>query len=174
MSDYLQNQPIPKFNHRNCGLVAGTTNTLTTTLATECSINSRFAVPVAVLTNSATTPTTDANTGVAFVSLVNIAAGGQSCAFVLGQNAAGTVKVVQGPIVATDSLGVTTTPGNQVYAPQFPPLPDDFVPLAYTVARTSPTGTPIIFGTTSWAASGVTFSAFQNVAGFLPPRPAIS
>lgn len=173
MSDYLQNTNVGKFNTRNLGAVAGTTNTFTTTVASEGSIDGRFTTALAVLTNSATTPTTDANTSAAFIALTSTtAAGGQACTFVFGVNAAGTLVAAQGPITAT-LLGVTTTPGAFIATPQFPALPDDFCPFAYTVARTSPTGNSITLGTTSWAASGVTFTTFRNIQQ-LPTRPQLS
>lgn len=172
MADTLQNTPLT-INLSNAGFVAGNTNTLTSTATTSCAINGKFAVTLGALTNSATTPTVDATTGLAFPTLVSTsAAGGQAAVLVIGQNAAGTIKMAQGPITPTE-LGVTTTPGNFLAAPQFPALPDDFVPLAYTVVRTSPTGNSFTAGTTSWAASGITCTTFKNVCT-LPARPQIA
>lgn len=170
--DYLQLVPLT-LNHVNSGFVAGTTNTLTSTVATTTSIRGKFSASLGVLTNSATTPTTDAVTGAAFIPLVSTtAAGGQTCVLLFGVNAAGAIKMAQGPIIPTE-LGVTTTPGAFILAPQFPPVPDDFCPVAYTVVRTSPTGNSFTPGTTSWAASGITCSTFKNISS-LPDRPQIA
>ena len=170
--DILQQAPLT-LNHTNAGFVAGTTNTLTSTATTVTSIKGKFSTTLAALTNSATTPTTDANTAAAFPTLVSTsAAGGQAAVLLFGVNAAGVIKMAQGQIVPTE-LGVTTTAGNFITAPQFPAMPDDFTPVAYTVVRTSPTGNSFIAGTTSWAASGITCSVFKNIAT-LPDRPQIA
>ena len=88
-----------------------------------------------------------------------------------GVNAAGAIKVAQGSIEDTE-VGVTTTAGAFKTAPQFPALPDDFCPIGYCVVRTSPTGSAFTFGSTAWAASGIT-TTFKNVA-VLPSRPQTS
>lgn len=144
--------------------IAGTTSTYTTTVTTTCVINGKFATTLAAQTNTAT-PTTDATTGAAFVAM----APNQTCALVLGQNLAGTIKLCQGPIIAT-LIGVTTTVGALINEPQFPALPDDFCPLAYTVVRTAPSAAAWTPGTSNWTASGVSASTFRNVAQ-LPNRP---
>lgn len=147
------------------GAVAGTTNTFTTTAASVCAIKGKFATPLAILTNSATTPTTDANTGVAFPAILQ-----NTCAAVVfGINTAGTLSACQGPATPTNP-GVTTTVGDFLLAPQFPELPDDFCPLAYTLVRVSPTGASFTLGTTNWAASGITCSVFTRVST-MPGRP---
>ena len=148
----------------NSGMVAGTTSTYTTTAATAGVINSKFVTPLGIQTNTAT-PTTDANTGLAFNALQP----NQCCALVLGQTAAGAIQMVQGPIIATN-VGVTTTPGSFLVDPQFPDLPNNFMPLAYTLVRTAPSAAAWIPGTGAWTASGVVASTFQNVSG-LPARP---
>jgi len=168
--DYLQQVPLT-INHVNAGLIAGTTNTLTTTVATTCSIQGKFATTHAIVTNSTFATealTTDAVTGAAFVPLTSTATSGSACALVFGVNAAGAFKLAQGAITPTD-LGVTTTPGAFILSPQFPTLPDDFCPIGYAVVRTSPTGSAFTMGSTGWAASGIT-STFKNVA-VLPARP---
>ena len=170
--DILQQVPVTQ-NFVNAGLVAGTTNTLTSTATTVCSINGKFSTGLSALTNSATTPTTDANTGLAFPALVSTtAAGGQTACLLFGITAAGAIRMCQGPIIPTE-LGVTTTAGAFINAPQFPAVPDNFTPIAYTIVRTSPTGSSFTAGTTSWAASGITCSTFQNIAT-LPGRPQIA
>lgn len=148
-------------------MVAGTTSTYTTTVTTAGVINGKWMTTIAAQTNTAT-PTTDAQTGLAF----NALAVNQTCALVFGQNLAGTFKMVQGPIIGTN-VGVTTTVGTFIRAPQFPELPDDFCPLAYCIVRTAPSAASWIPGTGSWTASGVSATTFQNVA-MLPSRPQIA
>lgn len=154
-------------NFVSAAAIAGTTSTFTSTVTTAGVIGGKFVTTLAAQTNAAS-PTTDANTGVAF----NALAPNQTCALVFGQNAAGTLKLVQGPIVATIT-GVTTTVGAFDKAPQFPPLPDDFLPLAYTLVRTAPSAASWIPGTGSWTASGVSATTFKNVST-LPNRPQIA
>jgi hypothetical protein len=159
--------PSITINLVSAAAVAGTTSTYTTTVTTECVINGKFATTLGAQTNTAT-PTTDANTALAFNALQP----NQCCALVLGQNSAGAIKLVQGPIIPT-AIGVTTTVGALINDPQFPPLPNDFCPLAYTVVRTAPSAAAWTPGTGSWTASGVSASTFQNVAQ-LPARPQAS
>lgn len=148
----------------SAAMVAGTTSTYTTTVTTAGCINGKFMTTLAAQTNTAT-PTTDANTGVAFNALQP----NQTCALVLGQNLAGTIKMAQGPIIAC-AIGVTTTVGALINDPQFPDLPNDFCPLAYCIVRTAPSAAAWIPGTGSWTASGVSTSTFQNVTQ-IPNRP---
>jgi hypothetical protein len=132
-----------------------------------CSIGGKFATALAAQTNTAS-PTTDATTGLAFVALT----ANQTCALVWGINAAGAIKLSQGPILPTE-VGITTTAGNFLQAPGFPTLPDDFCPIGYQIVRTSPTGSSFTPGTTSWAASGITCSVIKNIST-LPGRPQTS
>lgn len=161
--DRLQQAPLT-LNHVNAGLVAGTTSTYTTTAATSCSIDGKFATSLAAQTNTAS-PTTDAGTGAAFVPLT----ANQCTVLLWGVNAAGAIKLTQGSIEATET-GVTTTAGAFIRAPQFPSLPDDFCPIGYQLVRTSPTGSAFTAGTTAWAASGITCSVIKNIST-LPARP---
>lgn len=154
-------------NFASAAMVAGTTSTYTTTVTTNCVINGKFATTLGAQTNTAS-PTTDATTGVAFVALQP----NQTCCLVFGQNAAGAIKLCQGPIIAC-AVGVTTTVGALIVDPQFPALPNDFCPLAYTVVRTAPSASAWTPGTGSWTASGVSASTFQNVSQ-LPNRPQAS
>lgn len=164
--DLLQQSPLT-FNHVNAGLVAGTTSTYTTTATTVCSIGGRFATGLAAQTNTAS-PTTDANTGLAFVPLT----ANQATVLLWGVNAAGAIRLVQGGIVPTE-IGITTTAGGFLQAPSFPAIPDDFCPIGYQLVRTSPTGSAFTAGTTAWAASGITCSVIRNVST-LPGRPQTS
>lgn len=154
-------------NLANAGFVAGTTSTYTTTATTVAAINGKPVTTLTAQTNTAS-PTTDANTGAAFNALQP----NQCCVLVWGTNAAGTIKLCQGPILGT-LTGVTTTVGGFLNAPQFPPMPDDFCPMAYTVVRTAPSAAAWTPGTSSWTASGVSASTFQNVFE-LPARPQTS
>ncbi len=151
----------------SAAMVAGTTSTYTTTVTTAGLINGKFVTTLGAQTNTAS-PTTDANSGVAF----NALAPNQTCALVFGQTLAGAIALVQGPIIGTET-GVTTTVGAFRDAPQFPPLPDNFLPLAYTLVRTAPSAASWIPGTGSWTASGVSATTFRNI-GALPDRPQIS
>ena len=79
----------------------------------------------------------------------------------------------QGSVVDTE-LGITTTAGAFISAPQFPTLPDDFMVLGYALVRTAPSmNTSWTLGTSAWAATGVTTSEFVQ-CGTLPDRPQIS
>jgi hypothetical protein len=151
----------------SAGFVAGTTSTYTTTVTTSAAINGKPVTTLGAQTNTAS-PTTDANTGAAFNALQP----NQCCSLVWGTNAAGAIKLCQGPILAT-LTGATTTVGGFLNAPQFPSMPDDFVAMAYTIIRTAPSAAAWTPGTGSWTASGVSASTFQNVIE-LPTRPQIS
>jgi hypothetical protein len=159
--------PSFTLNMVNCAAVAGTGSSFTSTVTTAGIIAGKFVTPLTAQTNAAT-PTTDGNTGVAF----NTVLPNQTCALVFGQTLAGALVMVQGQVIATN-LGVTTTPGSLLLEPQFPSLPANFLPLAYTIVKTSPSAVPWIPGTGAWAASGVVCTTFQNV-GMLPPRPQAS
>ena len=149
-------------------LVKGTNKSYTTTVTSRAVINGKFATALTAQTNQAV-PTTDSGTSAAFVAQTDNTA----CVYVMGINAAGTILAAQGSIVPT-VVGITTTAGAFVDAPQFPAsLPDDFVPLAYCLVRTAPSASNWTFGTDNWAATGVTTSEFVNVST-LPDRPQIA
>jgi hypothetical protein len=167
MPDFLNLTYGITLNLASAAAVAGTTSTFTSTVTTNCVINGKFATTLAAQTNAAS-PTTDANTGLAF----NALAPNQTCALVYGVNAAGALRLVQGQVIAC-GVGVTTTVGPLTSEPQFPALPNDFCPLAYTIVRTAPSAAAWVPGTGSWTASGVSASTFQNVA-MLPARPQAS
>lgn len=146
----------------------GTTNTWNNAVASQCVIDGKFTVALAINSNAAETPTTDATTEAAFVAMGD----NEACAFVFGVNAAGTLVASQGPVTPC-RVGVTTTVGAFILAPAFPSLPDDFCPIAYTVVRTAPDATAWTFGTSNWGASGVTVADFVDVSE-LPARPQTS
>jgi hypothetical protein len=167
MANTTDFDPSFTLNFVNAAAVAGTGSSFTSTVTTAGIINGKFVTTLAAQTNAAS-PTTDANTGVAFNTLNP----NQTCTLVFGQTVAGVLQLVQGPIIAC-ALGVTTTPGALINEPQFPALPNNFLPLAYTIVRTAPSAAPWVPGTGAWAASGVVCSTFQNV-GYLPARPQAS
>ncbi|MEI6569513.1 MAG: hypothetical protein WCR20_22735, partial [Verrucomicrobiota bacterium] len=105
--DILTQVPLT-LNTVNAGLVAGTTTTVTVTLApTGIVIGGKFGtVTLSASGNQSIEPTVDANTGVAFAAVpINSAA-----CLLLGINAAGTLVGALGPVVPTET-GVTTTVG---------------------------------------------------------------
>ncbi len=149
------------------GLVKGTTSTYTTTVTSAGMINGKYVTGLTAQTNTAT-PTTDAVTGAAFVALQD----NEATVLVIGQKADGTIQMAQGSVVPTE-VGVTTTAGAFVNAPQFPLLPDDFMVLGYNLVRTAPSASDFTAGTSSWTATGITASEFVQ-CGVLPDRPQTS
>ena len=161
-------------NMVSAAFVLGTTSTYTTTVTTTVSINGKFGTTLGAQTNTAS-PTTDVVTGVTFVALPagsTDTTAGRATVIVAGVNLAGAIKYAQGSIVKT-ALGVTTTAGAFLDAPQFPALPDDFAPLAYFLVRNSPSAAAFTAGSSSWTASGITCSTPVNVTT-LPDRPQTS
>lgn len=157
------------FNPTNGGCVAGSTNTWTNAAAITPCIAGKYGVTMAIQSAQSVTPTTDANTGVAFPAIMP----NTTAAVVFGVNAAGTLVAVQGVAIPTET-GVTTTVGAFIDAPQFPAIPDNFCPCAYTIVRVAPSGTSgFTLGTTQWAASSMSCTTFQNIA-VLPARPQIA
>lgn len=150
-------------NLSNAGLAAGTTSTYSTTATTAHVINGNFGTTLAAQTNTAT-PTTDVNTGAAFVAQTD----NQASVYVFGVTAAGAIAVAQGSVEDTQ-VGVTTTAGAFIVTPQFPDLPDDFCPIGYAVVRTAPSAATWTFGSSQWGATGIT-ATFKNVC-VLPDRP---
>lgn len=148
----------------------GGVTTYDTTVTINYALDGILRTKTAITTGA--TPTTDANTGLAFPALVGGAsvagAFGNGAVAVWGLNAAGTVRVALGSPQALDSQG------NFVNAPQFPAIPSDFTPFAYQVLKAGATAsaTAIIFGTALWNATGFT-NVIKNVA-FLPSRPQVA
>lgn len=167
MADNLNFNAGITINLANAGAVAGTTSTFTSTVTTSAVINGKFAAALAPQTNAAP-PILDAATGLVFVALTP----NQCCSLVFGVNAAGALQLAQGRAIPSGP-GITTTVGALINDPQFPGLPNDFCPLAYTVVRTAPSAAAWTPGTSSWTASGVSATVFQNVAQ-LPNRPQAS
>ena len=119
------------------------------------------------------TPTTDVNTGLAFPALVGGASvantPGHGCIVVWGYNAAGTIKAAMGSHVSLDMQGNFLWDG-----PQFPPIPADFVSIAYSVLKAGATAsaTAIVFGTANWNATG--FTSVHVKVAYLPSRPQVA
>lgn len=151
----------------NTGLTKGTTSTYTTTVTSAGMINGKYVTGLTAQTNTAT-PTTDATTGLAFPALTD----NQCTVLVIGQKADSTIQMCQGSIEPTQ-VGVTTTAGAFLNAPQFPNLPDDFMPFGYLLVRTAPSASDFTAGTSSWTATGITASAVVP-CGVLPSRPQTS
>jgi len=138
----------------------------TTVTITFC-INGKAYTKTAITDGA--TPTTDHVTGAAFVGLVGTASGGgQGCAFVWCLNSSGSVKVIQGPVIALNSSGDFAPVG----APQFPQIPSDVVPFAYMVSKHYGQGSTFTFGSSNWNISGYSH-AIQNIL-VLPNRPQAS
>lgn len=109
-----------------------------------------------------TAPATDAN-GDAFTAL----AADQACAFLWMVNAAGTVGVVQGPVVSID--GETDDFKDDGGRPEFPSVPSGWVPFAYSLHQTSGASSAWTFGTSNWNATGLT-DVMVDIS-VLPDRP---
>ncbi len=153
-------------NQANAGFVLGTTSTYTTTATTVAVIDGVFGTGLTAQTNTAS-PTTDAATGAAFIAMGD----NKATVLVWGVTLAGAIALCQGSIEDTE-VGVTTTAGAFIKAPQFPNLPDDFCPIAYNLVRTAPSASDFTPGTSSWTATGVTCSTAKNIS-VLPSRPRI-
>jgi|ERR1035437_480180 hypothetical protein len=169
--DTLSQVPLT-LNLANMGLVIGTTTSLSVKLAPSSCIAGKFCtITLSASDNQAITPTLDANTGVAFVPILP-----NTCAAVVyGLNAAGTLVAAQGKAIATE-VGVTTTVGAFINAPQFPAISDLMVPVAYHVIRVAPSGTAgFTLGVSPWtgSASYATCTTIQNIVT-LPGRPMIA
>ena len=169
----LQQQVPITCNFTKAVLAACTTTTLSTTNAATYSIGGKMYVQGAAWTNQAT-PTTDSATGATFAPvLANFGS-----IFLVGVNAAGTMKVIQGQVQALD------TSGNFIVAPQFGALgfqgsgstDNDFCPLGYIVIKAGSTADNVHgwrFGTDNMSAvTGITY-AFQDVSN-LPGRPQVA
>lgn len=163
----MRNLPSLTMGTIKTGLVKGTTSTYTTTVTSAGMVNGKYVTGITAQTNTAT-PTTDAMTGLAFPALTD----NQATVLVIGQTAAGVIQMCQGSIVNTQ-VGVTTTAGDFITAPQFPTLPDDFMVFGYNLVRTAPSAADFTAGTSSWTATGITASEFVQ-CGVLPDRPQTS
>jgi len=146
-------------------LAAGTTTTISTTGTTHFAIKGK-AYTKSAMTNAAT-PTTDANTGAAFVRVGT----SEGSVYVVGLDKDGNVKVAQGSVVSLDSGGAF------LQAPQFPVIPDTVCPIGYLVIKAGATAAAKasgwLFGTSNNSSvTGITYT-FVSVIG-IPDRPQIA
>lgn len=166
-------------NFTKAALAAGTTTTISTTGTTTFAIRGKFFTKAAI-TNGAT-PVVDFATGAAFkpIPIPNTAPNlglGYGCVFVVGFDAAGVVRVIQGTIEALD------VNGKFINAPQFGGLGpsgaavtnNDFCAIGYIVVQLGATAVATwTFGTNNLSGvTGVTYT-FVDVAT-LPDRPQVS
>lgn len=151
-----------------------TTNSLLTTVDAETVHDTTAALLYCIrgkaYTKSGTnadqdTPTLDYNTGLVFRTITGTALDGEASVFVWGYTSGGVVKVVQGEIVKTDVAG------NVLTAPEFPSIPDDICPFAYSVVKMYGSAATCVFGTTNWSA--ITSIVNVNIMS-LPNRPQVS
>jgi len=161
-------QNIEQFGRTGCFsipvLAAGTTTTISTSNAINYAIRGK-GYTASALTNQAT-PTTDINTGAAFVGVKS----GYGSVFVYGLNAAGALKCAQGSVVPLVNYAFDTPP-------QFPVLPDDFCAFGYLTIKAGSTAdatTGWVQGTSNQASvTGITY-ARADVALGMPDRPQTS
>ena len=141
----------------------GAATTYDTTVTITYAIDGRAYTKTAI--TSGVTPTTDGNTGLAFEAVLP----DQACVFVWGLNASGTVSLYQGP--SEDVDGNTDVIKN---ACQFPNIPADICPFAYTLYQTTgaSSASGLRPGTSNWNAAGLT-ATHRNILT-LPSRPVAS
>ncbi len=155
------------FVSTKAGLSAGTTTTYTTANTVQYAIKGK-AFSKAAVTNGAT-PVVD----VAFNAAFKPQPIGTGSVYVLGFDAAGTLRVTQGSIETLDITGAF------VRAPQFPSPVDAYAPFAYMVVRAAPATAAVpavatwTFGTNNNSGvTGVTIT-FTDIM-VLPDRPQIA
>jgi len=122
---------------------AGANTNISTTNATTYTIGG-VQYNVATI-SAAAAPTTDIRTGVAPPALL----GGQACVVLIGLNASGALRFVQGPIVPFPTgtgIGEASLP--------FAPVPANFCPIAYQVIKNKNTA-----GTAAWTFGTSNFNA---------------
>lgn len=141
-------------------LAAGTTTTVSSTGTLPFAIRGK-AYSHAALSNAAT-PTTDANTGAAFVGVKK----GFGSVFVYGFNAAGDLLCAQGEVIALDTSSSTYAWKQK---PQLPALPDDFCPIgALTIlaGSTADATTGWVQGSSNQASvTGITYARTDFALG---------
>ncbi len=131
-----------------------------TTATINYCIDGRFYSKTAITDGA--TPTTDGNTSAAFDPVYP----DQACVFVWGLNASGTVSLYQGPVVTVD--------GNTdalLAAAQFPNIPANICPFAYTLYQTTgaSSASGLRPGTDNWNAAGLT-ATHRNLMT-MPSKP---
>lgn len=145
-------------------LAAGSTTTLSTTGAINTTIRGRNVTKTA-LSNTAS-PTTDANTGAAFVAIPAL----KCCNFIVGVDINGNLKAIQGRQEDLNS------DGSYRFLPQFPPVPSDFGPFGLITIKAAANASSApgwVFGASNWAAvTGIT-ATFDDL-GSIPDRPTVA
>lgn len=154
------------FATTKCGIIGvNGAATLTTANATEYCINGKAYTKAAA--TGGTAPTTDAATGLAFKPVLP----GYGCVFVIclaaGTNVA--FSAVQGEITPLQANKSTYVPGDFVYAPEFPIVPDAYCPIGYLIVQVATNFTPA----TGWVlgTSYTKESAYNSTATSYLPTP---
>lgn len=133
-------------------------------------INGKFVVALASK-NDVALPTTDANTGLAFIAQAGGADSGRTvgtiCAYVIGQTLAGAIQVAQGSIENLADIADTV-----FIRPDFPGLPDDFMPFTYLIVKVGNTGSAFTIGTSDITGTDIT-DTYVSIS-MLPDRPQVS
>lgn len=129
-----------------------------TTVTINYVLGGKIATKTAITDGA--TPTTDYVSGDAITLTAS-----KARTVVWGLISGGTVKVIAGPIVDWDGTAFNVPP-------DFPSIPDTFVPFAYQILKASSAAGTITFGSSNWNATGFT-NSIVNVA-VLPDRPQTS
>lgn len=129
-------------------LAAGTTTTFSTTGATLYCIDGK-AKSTAAGSNAAT-PTTDANTGAAFVPIPANKASLFVFCYDGDSTAANAINVIQGDIVDLDGAanGANAVLGKNL---DFPHIPSTLTPIGYLITRVGASGSAWTFGSSNLA-----------------------
>lgn len=148
-------------------LSAGTTTTFSNTGAVAYCIEGK-AYSVAAASNKAT-PTTDINTGEAFLPVT----ANKGCVFVIGYDSAASAAVVaQGEIVDLSE----ETDGDDaefLHAPEFPVIPADFCPFGYILTKVGSGGSDWTFGSSNLAGPPSNVHHTYVDVMTLPARPQV-
>lgn len=144
--------------------VAGTTVNIS--VATTYAIRGKMYSKA--ISNTEATPTTDANTGLAFNPIPK----NYASVFVLCLDSAGAVKAVQGRVVATDGAAAATA--KILSGLEYPAVPDTLCPISVLLVKA---GSDYVATTTGWllgthnttGVTGVNYT-FTDVST-LPDRP---
>jgi len=149
-----------KFCTTKAGFAAGTGTSFTTANAVIYSLDGE-ALSYAAQSNTAN-PTLDAITGVAFVGVpIN-----KGCIFIYGI-VAGAISVVQGPLADLDASGAF------LLAPEYPAIPETFVPFGELIIKVAANGSTWTLGSSNSASvTGVTYTRKDLLV--LKSRPHIS
>ncbi len=147
-------------------LAAGTTTTISTTGTTHYCIDGK-AYTTAAKTNAAT-PTTDASTGLTFTPVT----ASKGCAFVVGLDSSGAVKVVQGDLakLTGEASGANAT---FLETADFAGVPATVCPIGYIIVKVGASGSAWTFGASNLSSvSNVSFSIVSVAT--LPSRAQIA